>query len=157
MRGTVDLLDGEDWYGRITPACAGNRSKKIHIIGGARDHPRVCGEQFMLLSLQKAVIGSPPRVRGTVQLDFAGLDGARITPACAGNRDLYIYSDVEEEDHPRVCGEQGSSMGVFSSYAGSPPRVRGTGAGAVEAAPAGRITPACAGNSVMLVERMSSE
>ena len=86
VRGTVDLLDGEDWYGRITPACAGNRSKKIHIIGGARDHPRVCGEQFMLLSLQKAVIGSPPRVRGTVQLDFAGLDGARITPACAGNR-----------------------------------------------------------------------
>ena len=29
-----------------------------------------------------------------------------ITPACAGNRQLYIRGNQRSQDHPRVCGEQ---------------------------------------------------
>ena len=70
----------------ITPACAGNSSESKSRAARLQDHPRVCGEQFMLLSLQKAVVGSPPRVRGTEQ--YLGQRDLQegITPACAGNR-----------------------------------------------------------------------
>ena len=51
-----------------------------------RDHPRVCGEKFLLPLLFEASEGSPPRVRGKAQ----GVDvmhaGYGITPACAGKR-----------------------------------------------------------------------
>ena len=50
------------------------------------DHPRVCGEQQKVMQLRTWLIGSPPRVRGTVDGlgDTSVTD--RITPACAGNR-----------------------------------------------------------------------
>ena len=71
----------------------------------------------------------------------------RITPACAGNRCMRPCSAIGQEDHPRVCGEQGGKHRCRVSLHGSPPRVRGTGRSpAVRLAPWG-ITPACAGNS----------
>ena len=85
VRGTVLALEFHDFLARITPACAGNsfilRFNQILIW----DHPRVCGEQREVRPQVRAILGSPPRVRGT------GSNGAPmgwqdgITPACAGN------------------------------------------------------------------------
>ena len=86
VRGTVIGVSAAVVTARITPACAGNSSSKRLGVDTGKDHPRVCGEQFMLLSLQKAVVGSPPRVRGTGPAGGGGKGGRRITPACAGNR-----------------------------------------------------------------------
>ena len=71
---------------RITPACAGNRSLSSSVIAGSKDHPRVCGEQCSHRLLLLLCVGSPPRVRGTVEEETGEPWEIGITPACAGNR-----------------------------------------------------------------------
>ena len=50
--------------------------------------------------------GSPPRVRGKVDLVCAHPFALRITPACAGKRGGSSGIAPKFEDHPRVCGEK---------------------------------------------------
>ena len=89
--------------------------------------------------------GSPPHVRGKVIDGVQGQSPCRITPACAGKRELDNSELVCLADHPRVCGEKG--RGYSSSYPplGSPPRVRGKGSIKGYALEWAGITPACAG------------
>ena len=66
----------------------------------------MCGEQRGKYMILYRMVGSPPRVRGTVSFGF-GLDSdSRITPACAGNSIIFCKSTGNIRDHPRVCGEQ---------------------------------------------------
>ncbi len=130
--------------GRITPACAGNRTPQ-HLWGRcSRDRPRVRGEQHPPLTITGSVAGSPPRAQGTDapvghgDVDVgttpacAGNRGRRttfrrrITPACAGNSVGRRPRCSATPDHPRVRGEQGGEL--------ADRRVRDG------------ITPACAGN-----------
>ena len=106
----------------------------------------MCGEQAFSQKVWLVTLGSPPRVRGTVQLDFAGLNGARITPACAGNSSKWLSDLKAVADHPRVCGEQMLAQRNPQYREGSPPRVRGTGLFLRVLFFERRITPACAGN-----------
>ena len=95
-------------------------------------------------------IGSPPRVRGTVQNQRDWRRYMRITPACAGNSPAAGPPLAPAADHPRVCGEQMTVISGRKCLEGSPPRVRGTD-GRVDCGLACTgITPACAGNSIML-------
>ena len=112
---------------RITPACAGNSRMVQGILQSAKDHPRVCGEQFRNALLSMGRPGSPPRVRGTVASVIAMAGDERITPACAGNRPSMAPSENTVRDHPRVCGEQTRGKAKDVKQLGSPPRVRGTG------------------------------
>ena len=133
--------------GRITPACAGNRSTEVFPKSADSDHPRVCGEQRPPSSTMAAKIGSPPRVRGTEDLRRQGGGHRRITPACAGNRRTVPKARLAPPDHPRVCGEQPDARLCRRDHYGSPPRVRGTEIHVTANVYAIRITPACAGNS----------
>ena len=45
----------------------------------------MCGEQHVIATLIDDVLGSPPRVRGTVRLEVLHRLAVGITPACAGN------------------------------------------------------------------------
>ena len=73
---------------RITPACAGNSLSLFARSLPYKDHPRVCGEQWLCRTPQACFEGSPPRVRGTGG-DYPGLwPPGGITPACAGNRSV---------------------------------------------------------------------
>ena len=147
MRGTGTVLAPGASIKRITPACAGN-STNLQIIGEpTKDHPRVCGEQSCMNFFYTCNKGSPPRVRGTVRRKIYELESKRITPACAGNSHSCEDESIIRTDHPRVCGEQGRGAGKDGFIAGSPPRVRGTANAAHCFHIAGRITPACAGNS----------
>ena len=49
---------------RITPACAGKTYWKRRTLYKFQDHPRVCGENLVILIPRHCEIGSPPRVRG---------------------------------------------------------------------------------------------
>ena len=70
VRGT-GLTGGETVYAqRITPACAGNRKNQPSAYTSERDHPRVCGEQWVLNHARLPVSGSPPRVRGTASISL---------------------------------------------------------------------------------------
>ena len=93
-------------------------------------------------------LGSPPRVRGTVEAAGDEVKENRITPACAGNSRWWIILEVWCWDHPRVCGEQDFLTVFHPRKQGSPPRVRGTGRRSDKCDSEHRITPACAGNSV---------
>ena len=49
---------------RITPACAGKTVRSASSSHSLQDHPRVCGENVVVLDLVEVLRGSPPRVRG---------------------------------------------------------------------------------------------
>ena len=70
-----------------------------------RDHPRVCGENWIIARRVTTQPGSPPRVRGKLVDLYAEYYGNRITPACAGKTEDFVGNYDRSEDHPRVCGE----------------------------------------------------
>jgi len=96
-----------DFVHGITPTCAG-KSPAI----------MVCSLEYW---------GSPPRVWGKVQPERDVQDAARITPACAGKRDLRSRFCPAGGDHPRVCGEKPERFFFIPKQLGSPPRMRGKG------------------------------
>ena len=70
----------------------------------------------------------------------------RFIPACAGNSFEALRGSPRYPVHPRVCGEQSCSYGIFTAVIGSSPRVRGTDASMPCRAIILRFIPACAGN-----------
>ena len=90
VRGTVLCILRSDFRERITPACAGNSFPPAFMGAAGGDHPRVCGEQFGGSSWKWCMSGSPPRVRGTAQPFGAAHPFCRITPACAGNSNIFV-------------------------------------------------------------------
>ena len=112
---------------RITPACAGKRTRQLHRNCAVRDHPRVCGEKVRTDWQCIDIQGSPPRVRGKVDSCAQLWPLHRITPACAGKSRLLLFLHAEPEDHPRVCGEKKKMNMRKDRRMGSPPRVRGKG------------------------------
>ena len=126
MRGTGGAgVQGNSHVG-ITPACAGNSYSVYFPLSRRQDHPRVCGEQFRRRYRLFRLLGSPPRVRGTVQRGDKITQLVRITPACAGNSPARRRWRYGSGDHPRVCGEQWLAGHLMVKCLGSPPRVRGT-------------------------------
>ena len=71
----------------------------------------------------------------------------RITPACAGKTLDRYGRRAENQDHPRVCGENPAQYLTAAQTAGSPPRVRGKRHGIPDEELYKRITPACAGKT----------
>ena len=106
----------------------------------------MCGEQILLPFHPPELVGSPPRVRGTVETGTYIVTGTGITPACAGNSGDTVVVAMVNTDHPRVCGEQVYRVRVSQISIGSPPRVRGTEIHPFPAQAGPGITPACAGN-----------
>ena len=107
----------------------------------------MCGEQGLIFFALFFLLGSPPRVRGTVAAIVEDGGRNRITPACAGNSAPRRWCSGRCWDHPRVCGEQLDRHHQGYRHHGSPPRVRGTVRRGGGYAPGQGITPACAGNS----------
>ena len=70
----------------ITPACAGKRTRTFCGAGFFGDHPRVCGEKLLCSRATRAQAGSPPRVRGKVEIHCRCVFDVGITPAYAGKR-----------------------------------------------------------------------
>ena len=147
MRGTVVLLLFVRFVNGITPAHAGNsKGPQVQTVV-FEDHPRSCGEQYVLNGSPIPGKGSPPLMRGTGADLLEGTEWHRITPAHAGNSFYFMRYFIFPQDHPRSCGEQHSPPKSTVATVGSPPLMRGTAQilGCLPS-PAG-ITPAHAGNS----------
>ena len=121
------------------------------------DHPRVCGEKKSFVAFHLVSSGSPPRVRGEGCARRENRPDRRITPACAGRRMAHMRRSSPAQDHPRVCGEKRGRIRGYVLGRGSPPRVRGEGAGRALKAQSQRITPACAGRSADRAGERSGE
>ena len=146
VRGTRQLDADRGVIAGIIPACAGNTRLARSRTLGSRDHPRVCGEHGMPGTLRVEgrgssrvcgehlaiprpsfpLMGSSPRVRGTLERLDGVHDGLGIIPACAGNTRRAARATISSRDHPRVCGEHAALFMVCSTCMGSSPRVRGT-------------------------------
>ena len=116
IEGSPPRMRGKDSDGgqrasasRITPAYAEKRYWQRTIQREYRDHPRICGEKLKSMVGGLVSLGSPPRMRGKGQAGCKVVVEFGITPACAGKRLLPSSGDTRGWDHPRVCGEKGSS------------------------------------------------
>ena len=109
----------------ITPACAGKSHGRTSPSSSQQDHPRVCGEKDRAADPAPHAARSPPRVRGKGKHSLCRRSSQRITPACAGKRQIRKKSSLSSTDHPRVCGEKQSTGAYKQRVLGSPPRVRG--------------------------------
>ena len=93
------------WWNGITPASAGIIVALHHFVCVSGDHPRECGDNSINEEKYSAQYG--------------------ITPASAGIIRAEFLQNAGHRDHPRECGDNYSSVSVFLSDGGSPPRVRG--------------------------------
>ena len=109
----------------ITPAYAGKRTPRAVGRASGRDHPRVCGEKVTKIRKGAWGRGSPPRMRGKVDVPPVTGGDLGITPAYAGKRSNHIWKGTTYGDHPRVCGEKQRTLAVQDEPQGSPPRMRG--------------------------------
>ena len=112
------------------------------------------GEYSAIRGGNKAYKGSLPLARGIQLIRNEIVLHAGITPACAGNTLCPSMSTANNEDHPRLRGEYPKITKFTDKIFKSPPLARGI-------PPAGRtdrnrtgITPACAGNTLLLVHRI---
>ena len=91
--------------------------------------------------------GSSPRVRGKRELERKGGTPTRLIPACAGKTRCPRGFIRLPMAHPRVCGENFTSLKTLPRSLGSSPRVRGKRySPTVKPEPEGLI-PACAGKT----------
>ena len=106
MRGKVRSASRSALRIGITPACAGKRAAHSFQAVPPWDHPRMCGEKHTKGLTRPRGGGSPPHVRGKVDVlpKIDTLIG--ITPACAGKRPSRSKSPARTPDHPRMCGEK---------------------------------------------------
>ena len=132
---------------RITPAGAGKTRYSCRMCSRSRDHPRRCGENKETMTEDAENAGSPPQVRGKLQLNAQYRLGRRITPAGAGKTANVAASALGTWDHPRRCGENNTRRSPCNRQMGSPPQVRGKRLCSLIFAATSRITPAGAGKT----------
>ena len=131
----------------ITPAYAGKSSFSLSAWLLGTDHPRLCGEKYIITSTRFIIPGSPPPMRGKASPTRKLSRLLRITPAYAGKSPRFRHRFLPRRDHPRLCGEKYEPGIEKSLNLGSPPPMRGKVYFFVYLYPAYRITPAYAGKS----------
>ena len=78
----------------ITPAYAGKSSKQSGNLSKPWDHPRLCGEKLRRNLVKQLNLGSPPPMRGKVNIPEYNETLDRITPAYAGKSVSVLHSDL---------------------------------------------------------------
>ena len=75
---------------------------------------------------------------------------SRLTPACAGNTILSFQDFQSGEAHPRMRGEYATYFFIFLLLVGSPPHTRGILLDFWDKLIPVRLTPAYAGNTIII-------
>ena len=148
VRGKPARRVGRQPPSGLTPACAGKTSVRGTREESTGAHPRVCGENRILLNKAWRIAGSPPRVRGKHREPRAARACDRLTPACAGKTQHPRRTGCSGTAHPRVCGENTGLKPPLSRGAGSSPRVRGKRPPLRGSRARRGLIPACAGKTV---------
>ncbi len=132
---------------RFSPAGAGNSGAARPRARPRAVQPRGCGELSPGSAPEPPVVGSAPRVRGTLVVELSREELGRFSPAGAGNSQPVATRTCSAAVQPRGCGELVAiSVCTYNAH-GSAPRVRGTRTAAPGDGPRPRFSPAGAGNS----------
>ena len=126
LRGTRVVAFARGHLDGIIPALAGNTNPPHSNACAERDHPRACGEHLSGVWFTPLMMGSSPRLRGTLTASQGLWLMAGIIPALAGNTRRGRVPRGFPRDHPRACGEHVDSISVTRHTPGSSPRLRGT-------------------------------
>ena len=138
------------------------------------DHPRMRGEDFQPHFCELRRAGSPPHARGRRPYSQRRRRAVGITPACAGKTRAPRPTTIRAGDHPRMRGEDFLPTAFATSRLdhprmrgeddlqsvvhfvaeGSPPHARGRRTHGRACFRRRRITPACAGKTLMLTAVM---
>ena len=92
-------------------------------------------------------------MRGTLEVRIFRGYGLGIIPAYAGNTNAFHEMLELCRDHPRVCGEHSSGIGMMRYGTGSSPRMRGTLMHHAQGFTTAGIIPAYAGNTFVGLSR----
>ena len=129
------------------PVYAGKTSPLPCAYLTSAEHPRVCGENSLILTSPVRLSGTSPRMRGKLRDSFFSLSGRRNIPAYAGKTASSACSRAMISEHPRVRGENiligYQSRAIF----GTSPRARGKQRGKRFHNPKQGNIPACAGKT----------
>ena len=126
MRGSLTLpLVVLDEVG-IIPAHAGLTRAVQQQSPRRRDHPRACGAHLYSRTQRICILGSSPRMRGSLVLGAAAMAGIGIIPAHAGLTESCSDFGSSIWDHPRACGAHRLFLIPRIGAEGSSPRMRGS-------------------------------
>ena len=126
MRGSPACNDVAVDERGIIPAHAGLTFLENHYHFRFWDHPRACGAHLSDCSVERARMGSSPRMRGSRKLWEHLLYHDGIIPAHAGLTMGQRMMPLVKRDHPRACGAHKLSAACRILSGGSSPRMRGS-------------------------------
>ena len=132
----------------ITSACAEQTRRSSNRPTVAWDHLRVCGADWQELQQLGLDWGSPPRVRSRLLLPLYSPINRGITSACAEQTSGLRSAWTSGRDHLRVCGADTFALMIVPPMVGSPPRVRSRPSETLHRWWRGRITSACAEQTI---------
>ena len=125
MRGKHCLRPEERPRVGLIPAYAGKTQEASIRVAPLGAHPRVCGENGIVVASFGRVTGSSPRMRGKRSGAWEAAKNVGLIPAYAG-KTLWVGGAVNFVGaHPRVCGENLRDDLDALGAKGSSPRMRG--------------------------------
>ena len=123
--GKTSPLDPGSALRRKHPRVCGEDSMVLISTLVPLKHPRVCGEDERRKLRQGRRNETPPRMRGRHSSVVIGSIQTRNTPAYAGKTKVYTRRGDTFEKHPRVCGEDRKCSPTAVIRLETPPRMRG--------------------------------
>jgi len=111
---------------RFIPTPVGNTPRARTCAGSPPVHPHACGEHCTSVSAAVALIGSSPRLWGTLLAVQAHGDNRRFIPTPVGNTGSGWSRPALASVHPHACGEHRWPRRRKRPGAGSSPRLWGT-------------------------------
>ena len=126
MWGTQDLMCREFVTGRFIPTHVGNTAARERPQFRAPVHPHACGEHLLQDKLLLLVLGSSPRMWGTLRQPGHKPLSSRFIPTHVGNTSTVSLIVLFSTVHPHACGEHAVFDSSLHSVFGSSPRMWGT-------------------------------
>ena len=111
---------------RFIPTGVGNTSSTTSTVRSASVHPHGCGEHKIPVTLKSRLVGSSPRVWGTLWLMANWYRKERFIPTGVGNTITATGVASWRPVHPHGCGEHVAGALIVLTVRGSSPRVWGT-------------------------------
>ena len=125
MRGKQRSTSSMRTDTRNIPAYAGKTFRGRVPRRAGTEHPRVCGENGLEELPEHHLAGTSPRMRGKHPCQSHPGPTCRNIPAYAGKTVPGLLADTENQEHPRVCGENNLMSVIDYTRGGTSPRMRG--------------------------------
>ena len=132
---------------RFIPTHVGNSPTGTGPLPRRPVHPHACGELGVARHPAVELLGSSPRMWGTLEVRREREPPRRFIPTHVGNSSCSGSGRSGRTVHPHACGELWSHVPGFGAVIGSSPRMWGTPLGGWRAHLIDRFIPTHVGNS----------